>query len=118
RSTSPGAAVVAGFAPLVRSATVFSKTKPVSAVVTVWASWLSATPGVPLVSGPVNVTRLGLPLPSLNQWMPPATLGSATPFWVLGSGWVREWTVGGWVGAIAALAVSIAMSRRQPGGPA
>jgi hypothetical protein len=82
---SPGAAVVVGLTPVVRFSAVFSKKKPASATVTVWASWKSAVPTVPFVNVRRYGTRAGLLLSPLNHWVAPATLVKAAPFCVLAS---------------------------------
>ena len=108
---------MAGSTPLVRSAAVFSKKYPVSATVTVWASWKSRMPGVPSVNVRVDAMRLGLLASPLNHWMAPATLVSVIPFWVPASSRVRYRRMSRSFGPILAAAVCIARSSRQVGGP-
>ena len=86
---SVAVAVPAGFAPLVRFATVFSKRYPESTAITVWASSWSRVLGVPLVNVRMVDLRLRLLLSASYQCMAPATFVNVMPFCVLASSWVR-----------------------------
>jgi hypothetical protein len=68
---------------------VFSKKDPVNTVVTGVRVLVVLDASVPLVRVRLVTTRSGLLLLPLNHWMAPATLVSATPFWVSASSWAR-----------------------------